>query len=146
MGLLAGPWWAYVAAQGVVDPSFGPLTLTTLLANGERAGTILMLEGASLGSVVWSYLWPLTLVATPLLWWAHRRGPGPVLFLPVFLLLSLVCTGGVYFFSTFVPYEQQILSSIDRLIAPLTPLLVLWLTTWTGQRAASGEQRVVSGS
>jgi hypothetical protein len=149
MALIAGPWWAFVAAQGIVNPSFGPLTLATLLANGERLGTILRLQAASLFSIGWSFLWPLTTVATPVLWWAHRRGPGPTAFLPVFLLLALALSGGLYFFSTFAPYEQHILSSIDRLIAPLTPLLVLWLTTWlprvsSEQRAASDEWLVIS--
>jgi hypothetical protein len=144
MGLAAGPWWAFVAAYDIVDPTFDSLTLATFLANAERMGTILRLQQASLLSVGWSFLWPLTALATPLLWWAHRRAPGPAAFLPAFLLLSLALSGGLYFFSTFDPYEQHILSSLDRLIAPLTPLLVLWLLAWPVCRVASREPRAAS--
>jgi hypothetical protein len=48
-------------------------------------------------------------------------------FIPVAAVLHIVLSGGVYFFSAFVPFEQHVLSSIDRLLVQVAPLVVLWV-------------------
>ncbi|HEX8221054.1 MAG TPA: hypothetical protein VF914_17820 [Chloroflexia bacterium] len=46
---------------------------------------------------------------------------------PITAVLHIVLSGGVYFFSAFVPLEQHVLASIDRLLVQVAPLVVLWV-------------------
>ena len=47
--------------------------------------------------------------------------------IPITAVLHIVLSGAVYFFSAFVPFEQHILGSIDRLLVQVAPLVVLWV-------------------
>ena len=130
--VLAAPWWLFMALKGIVNPAFSPITLSTLSQNAGRWPTIAGMELSSLLSPIFSYVWPLAVVAGPLLWLANRRRGGlrPAAFLPIAALLYLLLTGFTYIFSDFVPYEQHVISSVDRLLAEVVPLLVLWLVFW----------------
>ena len=108
--------------------------MVPLTRHGTREmliGSIVLLAAAS---VLGWWHWPLSLIIGPLLWLARRNSKvadkprlGDTAFLPVTALLYAVLTGVTYIFSAFVPYEQHITSSIDRLLAEVVPLLVLWL-------------------
>jgi hypothetical protein len=126
--LVAGPWYVFAAANSMPTPDFEPISIEVLLANRGRWRTILELEWNSLTSQSWSYLWLLAGLIAPLLLVARRFGTVAwSALIPVASVIHLVLCGAVYFFSAFVPFEQHILSSIDRLIAPVVPLIVVWL-------------------
>lgn len=134
--LVSGPWYAFAAANSFPAPDFQPAGLDTLTANLGRWSTIVELEWHSLTSQGWSYIWPLA-VLSGLVYWVVGRGgdAGDALqgkaawsaLIPVAALLHIVLSGGVYFFSAFAPFEQHILSSIDRLLVQVAPLVVLWV-------------------
>jgi hypothetical protein len=127
-GLLSGPWYGFVAANQIVNPAFSPISLDTLSANLYRWDTIVQTTWSSLINPSWSYIWPLALVVGLLTWRSHgKRGAANLL--PVTALLYIIMVGVTFFFSAFVPYEQHILSSIDRLIAQVAPLAVIWLAS-----------------
>jgi|GEM_PF-2590851 len=127
-GLLSGPWYGFVAANQIVNPAFSPISLDTLSSNLSRWDTIVQATWNSLTSPLWSYIWPLALVVGLLTWRSHRKRAAANL-LPVTALLYIIMVGATFFFSAFVPYEQHILSSIDRLIAQVAPLAVIWLAS-----------------
>ncbi|HUS16601.1 MAG TPA: hypothetical protein VM536_16520 [Chloroflexia bacterium] len=126
--VLAGPWWALMAATHTVNAAFLPITPATFLANAWRWSTIVRITARALWSPASGYVWPLVLVGGLLTWWAvppERRGVGA--FIPLAAGLYLLMTGAIYLFSGFVPFEQHILASVDRLIAGMAPLAVIWL-------------------
>jgi hypothetical protein len=127
--VLAGPWWLFVAQQGIANPAFGPITLETLRANIGRRETIWEIGWASLTGPGLGYVWPLVAVAGPVLWvlGRKRRGLRAAAFLPLSALLFSFVMGFSFVFSDFVPYEEHVRSSIDRLLAEVVVLPLLWL-------------------
>jgi 4-amino-4-deoxy-L-arabinose transferase-like glycosyltransferase len=126
--LIAGPWWAFTALNNIVNKSFLHITLDTFQANIGRLPTIAQLEQNSLLNASWSYIWPLAgIVAVLTLFGRKRRHPPAGTLLLVTALLYIPLAGLIYVFSDFVPYEQHVLSSIDRVLAPIAPLLVVWV-------------------
>jgi hypothetical protein len=49
------------------------------------------------------------------------------LLLPLTAEIYLALSSSVYIFSAFVPFEQHVISSIDRLVGQVTPLVLLWI-------------------
>ena len=130
--LLAGPWWAFTALNGIVNRSFLPITPVTLQANIGRVPTIAQLELNSLLNAWWSYIWPLAGIVAILALFARKHSkPSADKVLLVTALLYIPLAGFIYVFSDFVPYEQHVLSSIDRVLAPIAPLLVMWIAFQT---------------
>jgi hypothetical protein len=130
--LLAGPWWAFTALNGIVNRSFLPITPDTFQANTGRLPTIAQLELNSLLNGWWSYIWPLAALVAVLTLFAGKHSPAArdkLLLMTAMLYVPLA--GLIYVFSDFVPYEQHVLSSIDRLLAPIAPLLVVWVAFQT---------------
>ncbi|HYP20125.1 MAG TPA: glycosyltransferase family 39 protein, partial [Chloroflexia bacterium] len=128
--LIAGPWWAFSALNGIINKSFLPITLDTFQANIGRLPTIAQLEQNSLLNAWWSYIWPLAGIVAVLTLFARKRRHTPAgNLLLVTALLYIPLAGLIYVFSDFVPYEQHVLSSIDRVLAPLAPLLVVWVAS-----------------
>lgn len=123
---LSGPWWAFVAANRIPNVAFLPINWATFQANAGRLPVIARYELQSLLSVNWAFVWPvvaaLALPAT-----RGRQRWRVSFFLPLAGLLYLVTMGLGYVFSDFVPYQQHILSSIDRILAHVLPLAMLWL-------------------
>jgi hypothetical protein len=150
--LVSGPWHAFAAANSIPAPDFQSTGLSTLAAKLGRWSTIVELEWHSLTSQSWSYIWPLATLGG-LVYWAGNRGrplpsehdhtpqrrPAWAALIPVTALLHLVLSGAVYFFSAFVPYEQHILGSIDRLLVQVAPLVVLWVASQALPVSATGE-------
>ncbi|HEX8597067.1 MAG TPA: hypothetical protein VF952_00950 [Chloroflexia bacterium] len=134
--LFAGPWWTLIAANRVVNASFMPLTAPNFLANLDRLPTIAQLERDSLLNFGWSFIWPLALLCG-LLTWRHARRSIEIL--PATAVLYILMTWVMYIFSTYVPYEQHILSSIDRLVAHVVPLVVVWIAL-RGAHPAAGRE------
>ncbi|HYP39166.1 MAG TPA: glycosyltransferase family 39 protein [Chloroflexia bacterium] len=126
--LFAGPWWAFTALNGIVNRSFLPITPDTFQANIGRLPTIAQFELNSLLNGWWSYIWPLAgIVAIFVLFVRKHPGPRTEKMLLATALLYIPLAGLIYVFSDFVPYEQHVLSSIDRVLAPIAPLLVVWV-------------------
>ena len=125
---LAGPWWVFVAREGISNPAFGPITLDALRANSGRWEEIWEVGWASLTGAGLGYVWLLVAVAGPVLWVLGRGREGlRTAFLPASALLFSVAMAVSFFFSDFVPYEEHMLSSIDRLLAEVVVLPVLWV-------------------
>lgn len=126
--LVSGPWYAFAAANSIPAPDFDAPGVSALAANLGRWRTIIELELKSLTNHNWSYIWPLAALSG-LSYWVTTPGPGSkpawAAFVPVLVAIHLALSGAVYFFSAFVPYEQHILSSLDRLIVQVAPLVVI---------------------
>jgi hypothetical protein len=127
--LVSGPWYAFAAINSTPAPDFHQLGLDVLAANLGRWSTIVELEWNSLTGHSWSYIWVLAGLSAPLLLVAGRVRSKPrwSALIPLAAAIHIVLSGAIYFFSDFVPYEQHILSSIDRLLAPAVPLIVIWI-------------------
>lgn len=126
--VVSGPWYAFAALNSRPAPDFQSFGLGTLAANIGRWSTIVELEWNSLTSQGWSYIWPLA-VLSGILFWVVRRERKPVwaALIPIVVVTHLALSGAVFFFSAFVPYEQHILGSIDRLMVQVAPLVVVWI-------------------
>jgi hypothetical protein len=131
--LLAGPWWAWMARNGVATNAFEPVTLNCLLAQAGRLPAIAGLAAGALAGAWWAGLW--LVVPAIALWGAFRgsrfevrgllasREAGWLLATALYLALM----SAAYAFSTYVPYQQHVVSSIDRLALHVAPLAVVWL-------------------
>ncbi|HUP27024.1 MAG TPA: glycosyltransferase family 39 protein, partial [Chloroflexia bacterium] len=142
-GLLSAPWYLFMAQQGIVNAAFLPVTPGVFAANIDRWGTILQLVWNSLTSYTSGYIWPLTTIGMLVLYLVMRRVPGGARrtvtsFLPVAAVLYVLMTGFMYFFSAFVPYEQHILASVDRLIMQVTPYLLVWAVVRAHETGLAG--------
>jgi hypothetical protein len=122
--IIAGPWYAFVAWKGVVDPAFLSVNLSTLVNNTGRLWFIAIAELKSLASPDWGFVWPLGLLFGLLSW---RSRPAKIHLLSVSSLLYLGLITLVYVFSAYEPYQQHVISSIDRVIAPVALFPVLWI-------------------
>ena len=129
--LLAGPWLAFTVLNNIPSPDYGPVSAAVLAANIGRLPFIgyhalLAWGGAGLGLV-----WPLALLAAACirLGLAPRKiwlEPPDVLLLGTGLLF-MTAMALTYLFSVYVPYQQHVVSSIDRLAAQTAPLPIIWL-------------------
>lgn len=126
---LAAPWWLFVASQGITNDAFGEVSLAALQANSDRWPKIWEIASASLLSAGFGFIWPAVAVIGPVVL-ALRVGKStlrPSLFLPVTVLLYLLAMGVSYLVSAFVPFEDHVLSSVDRILALVSVLPLLWL-------------------
>ena len=124
--IIAGPWYAFVAWKGVVDPAFMPVNFTTLMSNASRFWFIAIAELKSLSSPNWGFVWPLGLLFG-LSSRLARTGATNLLSVTSLFYLSLIAL--VYLFSAYEPYQQHVISSIDRVIAPVVQFPVLWIAS-----------------
>jgi 4-amino-4-deoxy-L-arabinose transferase-like glycosyltransferase len=122
--LLSGPWWLFMLFNGVRNVAFAPFTLANLQLNLWRLPHIAWLELLRLISADWNWLWPVAaLMALAASVTRHQRAD-------IWPLVALVYLGAMsfaYVFSDFVPFQQHVVSSVDRLLAHVAPLLVLWI-------------------
>jgi hypothetical protein len=126
---LAGPWYAFVAAYGIPNAAYVPVSLDTLAQNAGRLPVIWEHVRDVLLSARLGWLWPLALgtVGAALLTGAWRRLDRWSALVPLFALVYGVAAGLFYVFSAYVPLETHLLTSDERLFAPLLPLLAVWL-------------------
>jgi hypothetical protein len=77
------------------------------------------------------WLWPLTFPvwAAALVTGARRRLDRWSAVVPVFALVYGATASMFYVFSAFEPLETHLLTSIERLFAPLLPLLAVWISS-----------------
>ncbi len=123
--LIAGPWYVLIAVKGIANPAFSPLTWATLQANINRLAFIVWAELRSLVSLNWGFLWPLAAVFG----WQSWRSLGwrAINLLPVTALIYLGLMTLTYLFSDYAPYQQHVVSSVDRVIAPVAIFPLLWI-------------------
>jgi hypothetical protein len=124
--LLAGPWWALVMFAGIPNAAFLPMTPVTLLSNLDRVPVIVGVAVQRLASANWSYVWLAVTVCLFLSLATRPRLPRAD-FLLVAAVIYVGLMNAAYVFSAFVPYQQHVISSIDRIVGHVTPLLILWV-------------------
>lgn len=122
--LISGPWWALISFNHVVNAAFMPITLTNFFDNLDRLPTIAILERDNLLNSGWNLIWPMSIVVGLLTWRQARRS---MELLPATGALYILITGVMYMFSDFVPYDQHIISSVNRLTTHVVPLVVVWI-------------------
>lgn len=122
-GVLAGGWWLWVAQENVRNVTFAPLTTATLLANLPRLPNIVLLELLSVLRPEWVLILPLVVLMLVL---QIRTLTRAQLLLPLVVFVYLGAMSMGYAFSDFVPYQQHVVSSFDRLLTHVTLLLVVW--------------------
>jgi hypothetical protein len=123
---LAGPWWLLIAREGGASVDFGPVSLAALEANGARLPVILYHAASRLLRPEWLLAW---LIVPGVVSFRRGRGISRVL-LPGTALVYLGAMSAAYVFSDFVPYQQHVVSSIDRLAVHVAPLVLVW-RPWT---------------
>ncbi|HZY44121.1 MAG TPA: hypothetical protein VFF70_05150 [Anaerolineae bacterium] len=126
------PWWILIGSQGVPNTDFVPITAAAFFNNLNRFPTIAYRVMGSGLSLDWNLLNPLLAVSLLALAVRHWRQPlrvhltaRDVLLVAPILYIALISSS--YIFSSHVPYQQHVVSSIDRLIAQVMPLPILWL-------------------
>ncbi len=125
--LLAGPWWGFVALNGIADIDFLPLTVATLQSNMGRLPFIGWRVLLSVLSPDWNFIWPLALIFAIAVQLRDRFRLRSMELMPLTAMIYLAAMGMAYIFSTHVPFQQHVVSSIDRLVAQVAPLPVLWI-------------------
>ena len=124
-GIVAGGWALFLNAQEVVNTDALPLTLETARANVGRLPTILNYFAKTLLEVQWSFVWVFAALLALLKIFLQPRAPANPFFVAPFLYLAVMACA--YLFSAYAPYTAHLASSGYRLVAQVTPLLVVWL-------------------
>jgi hypothetical protein len=118
--------------------AFLPVGLDTLQQHVGRLPVIAYYVAPRLLNAGWSFVWPVV-GATVVFGLARGRCGVPSSLWPLTAILYLLAMSASYVFSAFVPYQQHVVSSIDRLIGHVTPLVTLWvLSSWASARAVAG--------
>lgn len=133
--VVAGPWLAAVWFLEVPHAAFLPMSVTTFAAGLDRLPFVLWRMGISLCKPGWSYIWPIAAVLGVRAL-RDRRRPEDVLLLTAAWYLAAMATG--YVFSNYVPYQRHVVASVDRLIAHVAPLGLLWLGHYVTASDVSG--------
>jgi hypothetical protein len=131
--LLSGPWYAFVAAEGLPVPEFSAATIANLWANLDRVPSIVRHGAGALLTRASGWIWPLALVFGVVC----RRSMvplRPIAILPLAALLYLAAIASTYLFSTYVPYQQHVLSSFFRVSAQVVALPLLWIALHAARR------------
>jgi 4-amino-4-deoxy-L-arabinose transferase-like glycosyltransferase len=127
----AGPWYAFIATHGIAGIDFLPLLPATLPANVGRIPSIgwhLLLNLVDSG---WTFIWLAVAALAGWLFWLRRERRQMVDLLPVAALLYLTLISAAFVFSSHVPFQQHVVSAIERLTAHVAPLALLWLARRT---------------
>lgn len=141
MGILvAGAWWIFLSAQNTANIDFLPLTVQTLTQSLGRVPVIVVYFAQSFISLEWSFVWVLAAFAAILQIPSWRLAPRDILLLAPLLYLAVMA--GTYLVSGFVPFENHLNSSGYRLLAQMSPLLVLWLVTLSDSKNAGTVRNV----
>jgi len=120
--ILSGAWWLLVARDSIPSADFSSITLVTLQMNLARLPSILYHSLIRFADPDWLGLW---LIVAGLVLLKHVRHRWNDILLDT-LLLYIVLILFSYIFSDFVPFQQHVVSSIDRIAAQIAALLVVW--------------------
>jgi hypothetical protein len=134
--VLAGPWWLLMAREGVASVDIGPVTLQALQANVGRLPVIRYYEGLRLLAPEWLLAWLMVLVLVL----SGRAKLAGRMVLPGTALLYLAAMSFAYVFSDFVPYQQHVVSSIDRLAVHVAPLIMVWGALYASSFLVAGTE------
>lgn len=133
--VVAGPWLATVWLLEVPHSAFVPMSVSTFAAGLDRLPFALWRMAISLCKPGWSYIWPLAAVLG-VLSMRDRRRPEDVLLVTAACYLAAMA--GSYIFSNYTPYQRHAVASVDRLIAHVAPLGLLWLGHYVTASDVSG--------
>lgn len=127
--LLGAGWWdIFLARYDVSNPTLLPVTAATLMANLERAPRIAQYFLREALNPQWSLVLPLAgiMVVTRLTLTRTRvLAPRALLLLaPLLYIGAMACS---YFFSAYTPLSAHLANSGYRLVAQVTPPVVVWL-------------------
>jgi hypothetical protein len=123
--VVGGAWKTFVAFHGSADLQFEAVTPAHLLANLGRSPSIAWRMLQALLSPRTAWLFPATVVFATLC--RKGRGDTATAILPGAAILYLALLASAFFFSAYVPYQQHMASSYYRIVAQVSPLLVLWI-------------------
>jgi hypothetical protein len=124
----AGGWDIFLARHDVSNPMLLPVTLETLYGNLERAPRIGFYFLREFINPQWSLVLPLAgiMIVTRLTLTRTRiLAPRALLLLAPLLYLGAMACG--YFFSAYAPLSAHLANSGYRLVAQVTPPVVVWL-------------------
>jgi hypothetical protein len=127
--VLAGPWYVFVAAYGIPNAAYVPVSLDTLVGNSDRLPFIGARVRDTLLHARLGWVFPLAAgaVVLALLAGGRRRLDRWSALVPLFALVYSIAASLFYVFSAYEPLEMHILTSVERLFAPLLPLLTVWI-------------------
>lgn len=143
--ILAGPWWMFVALNGYATSESMQISANSIPL--ARVPVIAQLVRDELASGNWNFIWLIVallalvslITARPFARaWLGRPSRLFLIVTPTFLSVMAAS----YAFSSFVPYEQHILSSFYRLVAQVAALPVLWLVYCALEQSAAFSNRV----
>jgi hypothetical protein len=126
---IAGAWSVFLRMQGTNNIDFLPLTFETARTNLNRLPEIALYFAKALSSYEWCVVWLLALLVLTARLFTRPIMPRDVLL--VAPVLYLCAMAGSFLFSAFTPFSSHLASSGSRLIAQVTPLVVLWLGSQT---------------
>jgi hypothetical protein len=121
---IAGPWYALAWNYGVHNPAFQPVSLESFLAGVDRLPSIATRALLSVAGNAWNYVWFTASMVAGL---RLRRRTSAEDLLPLSAVLYIVVMAFSYVFSAVVPYQQHVLASIDRVIAHVVLLPLIWI-------------------
>jgi hypothetical protein len=137
---IAGPWYALAWNHGVHNPAFQPVSLDTFRAGVDRLPSIAARALLSMTGNAWNYVWFTALIVAGL---RFRRRTSAEDLLPLSAVLYIVVMAFSYVFSAVVPYQQHVLASIDRVIAHVVLLPLIWIGC--GERVSASTNRFHGG-
>lgn len=123
--IIGGGWSLYLHQSNADNTDFLPVTLDAVGANMNRLPTILVYFAQALSSYEWCFVWLFVLPPLVKRLFTPRVAPTDVFLLAPLLYLAIMATS--YLFSAYTPLTEHLASSGYRLIAHVTPLVVLWL-------------------
>lgn len=126
--VFAAPWFVLVWLHGADNVAFASPSIAVFVSRIDRLPVITWHLGRAALRPESGFLW--IAVAAAVVWRVGkpRRAPDVLL---VSAALYLIMMGLSFVFSDYVPYQQHIAASSDRILAHLVPLGLLWLgATW----------------
>lgn len=123
--VVAVSWTLWLTVQGTTNPDHLPLTGDLVLQNLARIPTIASYFAGSIVSMQWGFVW-LCAALIVLLRLARRAGATHDLYL-VSASLYVLTMSLSYIFSDYAPYTAHLASSGYRLVAHVTPFIIIWL-------------------
>lgn len=123
--LISVSWTLWLSTQGTTNTDLSPITISTLQQNLDRIPPILFYFAATLVSPQWAFVW-LCAALVLLLRLAWPADAAYDLYLAsAFLYVAIMSS--TYLFSDYAPYTAHLANSGYRLIAHVTPFIIIWL-------------------
>jgi hypothetical protein len=129
--VLSLPWMLFAALHAGAGLPFEAITPSLFVARLGRFPSIARQALEALCSPRGALLWPAAALCA--LCRPRSSSLAPAL-LPLAALLYLGALSMSYFFSAYAPYQQHMASSYYRLVAQVSPLVVLWIAAAANPR------------